>query len=532
MAEQPNYLGAQELRWEIASQLHWQSEAAEAMEARLRLHPNCSTLREAAKFFSGTAQFQRAAELHNRLQDCSPSSLAHVEALSEAGRHSEAAATAAVKVSKRPLDREARSMLVRELRLAGDFTAARQAAAGLAALAPNFERFRKLVEQTANDEGGVEDEDTAAGLPRGENFYGPYRRDAFEILARTRERHFSGGPAVILLEDRVARFAADGTAAVYVHKITRLLTREGIQRYGEVALPQDSQLLELRTIKADGVVIEPEMLEHKSTVSMPALAPGDAIEQEYVTPYSERAVSDHPEAFRFVFGSFEAPILFSRFVVLSAAGQLQPVAISPGVPAAIVKDGGAVRIWEKDDIAQSLHELAMYTGDNLPTVRVLALGIDDWQQVRDYYRELAIEATQVGSRVEQAAKHTGGAGEAKARALYRLVTSRIHDSSASFGATLTSAEETLASGQGSRTAALLALARAAGLRADLVPAREIWAPQAEQPSLDTYTHPLVRFTFAGKTLLTDAESDDTPFGTVLPTVDRTRALIVPGNRRR
>ena len=74
---------------------------------------------------------------------------------------------------------------------------------------------------------------------------------------------------------------------MYYTRITRTLNKDGISRYGEVTLPRGADLLELRTIKAYGEIIEPELAQQKPTISMPALEPGDAIEEEYVLHYAE-----------------------------------------------------------------------------------------------------------------------------------------------------------------------------------------------------------------------------------------------------
>ena len=138
------------------------------------------------------------------------------------------------------------------------------------------------------------------------------------MVRKSAQRSFSGGEAVILLSDKVVRIRRDGPVSVYVHRITRPLNKEGISRYGEVTLPRGADLLELRTIKANGEIIEPELAQQKPTISMPALEPGDAIEEEYVLHYAE--LDQMPEsAGAHTFGSFAAPILHARMVLLSPA---------------------------------------------------------------------------------------------------------------------------------------------------------------------------------------------------------------------
>ena len=301
---------------------------------------------------------------------------------------------------------------------------------------------------------------------------------------------------LVLLDDRVAQLAPDGEVALYVHKLTRVLDRDGIQRYGEVAVPPDSDILELRTIQPDGSVAEPEISDHKDTVSMPVLSPGNVIEQEYVQHLSG-GIDQHPEAFRFVFGSFTAPIVYSRFVVFWpwAESDRMKLLVSGRVPEPQARVSGEVlaRIWERDDIPQSSEESAMPRADILPTVRIAQAA--SWDEVRDYYRNSVIESARIGSRAEQIAKSLhAGTEEDKAREILRDVVSRVRAAGSPLGSgDAINAEDTLADGAGSRTAVLLAVARAAGLHADLLLARDAGTARPQASTLESYTRPLVRF---------------------------------------
>jgi hypothetical protein len=526
----PEFVPARELMAELLVRLNWRTEARTAMQERVRLHPSCAALREAARFFSTVTAYEQSAEMAARLQGCEPGSLDHAQALSDSGRHADAANAAAAVVRERPLDRAARAMLVRELAVAGQAEAAKKAAEELAALAPNAERFRRLAAQAGRSLSFDEPEPRGRDFA-GQDFYTPFRRDVFSILKLTADRRFSGGPAVMLLHDRVVRLAADGSTSLYVHKITRLLNRDGIVQYGEVSIPANAELLELRTLKADGAVAEPEFSQHKATISMPALAPGDAIEQEYVVRYSG-GVESHPDAFHFTFGSFAAPMLYSRFVVLSAAAESSRMQVvsSGNVPNMQSEQRGEtiVRTWARDDIPQSTEEAAMPRTDILPTVRVVASAQDGWGEVRDYYRDILIEAARIGPYVEEAARQIAGAtSEARARALYRMVSSRIRKADAAFDADVPGAEESLANRVGSRTAALLAIARAAGISADLLIARQSSSAAPLAPMPQAYTLPLVIFHLEERYVAVDAEADGLAFGALPPGVEHADALFVP-----
>ena len=80
-------------------------------------------------------------------------------------------------------------------------------------------------------------------------------------------------------------------------------------------------MLKLQTIKPDGRVLEPDLIEGKETISLPNLAVGDYVEQEYLR------VLDPPTGIpggllgdRFYFASFELPFDRSELVVLLPEG--------------------------------------------------------------------------------------------------------------------------------------------------------------------------------------------------------------------
>jgi tetratricopeptide (TPR) repeat protein len=535
----PDYAPAQQLLANAAARLNWPDRAAQAYMAELRIRPVCDRLRSAARFFASIADFARAAELEGRLNGCAPGSLAYAEELSEQGRHEEAAMAAQKVVLGRPRDRSARALLSRELATAGKVDEAQRVAAELAALAPNSAEFRALASQFASG-ATVVNRSSLRGreFSGAQDFYTPYRRSGLEVIQKTAHRRFSGGPAVFLLQDQVARLDPSGSVAVYFHTITRVLNREGIEKYGEVALPRGAELLELRTIKQDGTIVEPEFIQNKNSVSMPALSAGDAIEQEYVIRHSSGGISQHPDAFRYTFGSFQGPILHARFIALTpacapadCAGDKLQIIGSSGVPtpAVSVRSSTMVRVWEMENIVQTSSEVSPPKMDLLPGVRLLGTRAGGWPGLRDFYRNELIDAVRIGPRVEATAQALHEpAPEATARNLYRFVTTRLRSIETSFeSGDLPSAESTLATFSGSRTAALLALGRAAGLDTELLLAREIAQTGAITPESNPFTHPLVRFRFGRKEAVADAEAEYLAFGVLPANLVADGALLVP-----
>ena len=500
-----------------------QVEAPMLLSRLLEVHPSCARLAEGVKFFSSAAEQDKARRLEQQLTSCAPESIQYARLMAESGRHSAAAAYLQQMVVRNPLHRAARRFLIEQLLLDNQLSAARLQAKQLKDIAVNASNYAHL----ADDPGTAQDSRSqrAQGFASGREFYVPYRRDGVELVRRSAQRSFSGGPAVILLSDKVVLLRHEGGVSVYVHRITRPLNKEGISRYGEITLPHGADLLELRTIKTDGEIIEPELAQQKPTISMPALETGDAIEEEYVMHYPELDQT-LDNAVVHSFGSFAALILHSRLVVLSPldAGIRLHEEASP--PQALVgeNNGVVVRIWERDNIAQTIAESFLPAVNLLPTVTVSPA-----EKTNDRLRDQLIDASRPGLHTSETVWELHlpqNAGDAeKAKRLYRFVTSKIDSTGPEWAGS--PAEDTLANGQGSRSMALLALARTSGLKASLLLVRKIGQSCAKERSGSCYTEPLVRFWLpGGETVDVDAESDDLPFGEIPPSLDTRDARFI------
>lgn len=522
LAERPQSETALQLAFSLSRRN--QADAPALLSRLLELHPSCARLAEAVKFYNSTAEQDKARRIELQMASCAPESLQYARILSESGRHSAAAAYLQQLVTRNPLHRAARRFLAEQLLLDNQLSAAKLQARQLRDIAVNAHNYVRMAE----DPGIFQDSKSqrADGFAIGDEFYVPYRRDGMELVRKSAQRSFSGGAAVILLSDKTILARRDGSISVYVHRITRPLNKEGISRYGEVTLPRGADLLELRTIKSSGQIIEPELAQQKPTISMPALEPGDAIEEEYVTHYAEPG--QVPEsAGSHSFGSFAAPILYSRLVLLSPADADIQVREHSGPPQPLVgeNNGSVVRIWERNNISQTIAESFLPAVNLLPTVTVARS-----DQTRDRLRDELIDATRTGLHVNEARSElhlpqTAGEAE-KAKRLYRYVTSKIDSTGPAWAGS--PAEDTLANGQGSRTMALLAMARSAGLKAGLLLARKVDQTCAKGRDFSCYTEPLVRFWLVNsETVDVDAESDDLAFGAIPPSLEPRDALFVP-----
>jgi hypothetical protein len=520
LSDRPNSETALQLAFNLS---RIRTEAPGFMARLLELHPSCARLAQAVKFYSSTAEQDKARQMEQQLASCAPESLQYARTLAEVGRNSGAAAHLQQLITRNPLHRAARRMLVEQLALSSQLEAAHLQAKQMREIAPNDGKYARL-----EDPGKLQDSRSprAAGFTEEDEFYVSYRRDGPALVRKAAPRIFSGGSAVFLLSDKVIEVRGDGSASVYVHRLTRPLNKDGISHYGEVTLPRGADLLELRTIKASGQIIEPELTQQKLTVSMPALEPGDAIEEEYVTHYATLEQAREGAA-SLTFGSFAAPILYSRMVVLSSRNAQMRILEHAGAPSPLVGENKemVVRIWERDNIAQTVPEPFLPQVNLLPTVTIAAR-----EKTLDRLRDDLIDATRTGVHAHETVlgmhlEQAAGEFE-KAKRLYRFVTTKIDSTGPDWAGS--PAEDTLLNGQGSRTTALLALARTAGLKASLLLARKLDQRCGKEPDVSCYTEPLVRFWPArGEPMDVDAESDDLPFGAIPPTLDPREALLVP-----
>jgi hypothetical protein len=530
LAERPQSETALELAFNLSRRD--QVEAPALLGRLLELHPSCARLAEGVKFFSSAAEEDTARRLEQQLASCAPESMQYARLVADSGRHSAAAAYLQQMIMSNPLHRAARRFLIEQLLLDRQLSAAKLQAKQLKDIALNARDYTTL----ADDPEVAQDSRShrAEGFASGREFYVPYRRDGMDLVRRSAQRSFSGGPAVILLSDKVLMLRHEGPVSVYVHRITRPINKEGISHYGEVTLPHGADLLELRTIKANGEIIEPELAQQKPTISMPALEPGDAIEEEYVMHYGE--LDQTPgNATVHTFGSFSAPILHSRLVVLSPPDANIRLLEQAGPPRALVgeNNGLVVRIWERDNIAQTIAESSLPAMNLLPTVTV-----GPPEKTRDLLRDQLIDASRTGLHtIETAAElhlPQNASDADKAKQLYRFVTSKIDSTGPDWAGS--TAEDTLAYGQGSRTMALLALSRTVALKAGLLLARRIDQGCGKKRDFSCYTEPLVRFWLpGGEPVDVDAESDDLPFGEIPPSLDAADArfihLLPPDEKR-
>jgi tetratricopeptide (TPR) repeat protein len=359
---------------------------------QIAAHPSCITLQRAVHFYRAQGNVGKADSVQQKLDGCAPESLDYAKSLSEQGRHSESAQALQQLVSAAPLDRNARLMLVRELQLAGEDEAAQRAAVEWLHVAPNAAEYHRLAAT-------VDPPYVSAQQPLGMPFYASYRRDISDIVREAQQEPLTS--AAVLMEEHVAIARPDGSVSLYVHTVTRISADKKLQPPDNIDAPQEAQVLTLRIVHADGTL---EPVSELTQESPPGLLPGDVIEQEYVLNYTgDGGISEHCEAFQFVFGNPGDQVRHARFVVLTPAGQSDRgvVIATGGAPemTATIRNGMLQRVWDNENQQTNAAGPAAANAGS-PIVRVVEEE-NGWATPSSAEHERRIETIHPGPRPEE-----------------------------------------------------------------------------------------------------------------------------------
>jgi tetratricopeptide (TPR) repeat protein len=343
-------------------------------------------------------------------------------------------------------------------------------------------------------------------------------------------------PAVLVLDRLVGRVFPDGAQMILTHSIVRVQSKDGIERWGEVQIPEGAEVLTLRTHKPDGTIREPEEIFGKATVSAPDLAPGDYVEWETLE------VREPIDAFapgflgeRFYFQSIEAPLDRSEYLQVLPAGLRLDADARAGAPGPVTEagpEGTRVVRFAVRHVPQLFPERASVPSvEWIPSVRLSSgVTMDGWAR---FLSDQVQGIDRSSPSLRRVAQEIAAPVKDRARlpeALVRWLGEHIEPEAD----LLEPATFSLARGRGNRTALLLALGRALGLPVDVVFARALTTAAAEAPAvpqeLDDFGEILVRFSTAEGPRYVDPRLRRAPFGYLTPGIDGA-PMLVPSERR-
>lgn len=372
----------------------------------------------------------------------------------------------------------------------------------------------------------------------------PLPLDTFRIDGRQviRELETSGrryaSPAVIVLDRTVTRLFPDGAQVVLTHNIVRVDSKQAVDTFGEVSVPNGAEILTLRTHKRDGSSREPEELAGKETISAKDLSVGDYVEWETL---EWRGADDGstPDAFlgdRFYFQSFDAPLDRTEYLIVTDRATADGLAFdaragAPTPERSSGDDGLVVVSFVQTGVSQLYAEQSAAPAvEFVPSVRA-AKGLD-WAIWARVLRERLHGTQRSSPAIERLARDakTGAGDGASAQRLAQILTAMV-TTKVQPGETLReSAAHSAARGRGNRAAVLCAAARSLELPCRIVFARSRVTADAEvAPSLHEiaeFSEPLVRFDLSDGPIFVDTRLDHAGFGYLPPGLAGARVFDV------
>ncbi len=283
---------------------------------------------------------------------------------------------------------------------------------------------------------------------------------------------YEGVSSAMIIDQVVEEIYADCSSRQKTHQLILLNDKKAIDQWGELDIP-DEELLELRTIKKDGTIVEPEETEGgKWAISMAGLQEGDFIEFEYITstPRFSFGGNTRPRRFlgaRFFFQSVDVPMELSQYVIIAPEDMkvvYEQVNFAQR-PTLYRKKGKTIYKWEATDVSAMPSEpLASPERDFLPFVRVAVNYDGDRDALR--YQDRNVEMTKLTDEIREAtASVLSGCSrdvESQVRAIYSYVNKEIRGDGGSVFLRR-SASETLANRQGDRLCLAKTMLDAAGI---------------------------------------------------------------------
>ena len=409
------------------------------------------------------------AELHRlekRRPDKKEIAARIADVLARSGDPSAAATQLQKALVKHPEDSAARLKIADHATAGGDTTALRRALASALQAGSKGVEIREALE-----------------LIEGASLLEPYRADGRKVIREfeawekgegtgrspgDRKPKKMDGTAARVFDYAATWVHPDGSSEMLEHEILRMQSQEAVSKEAEQP-PPGGLVLNLRVIKPDGSILEPDQVNGKQSLTMPHLSVGDYIEIEHITSNASESVKGKiyrgPHWF---FREADKGYWRSEFVVLTPKDKNLDIETVGNVPKPVMGDKGLFveRRWRVDESPPAVEEPdAPNPREFLPSVRIgWGVSLDD-TLVR--YVDAASEETPMDPRLRKIALSIVGKIPAKksderARALYKWVGDALQESQETDG------RRAITGRAGSRQAAFMYLVRQLGIPTELV----------------------------------------------------------------
>ncbi|MBN1916785.1 MAG: tetratricopeptide repeat protein [Verrucomicrobia bacterium] len=335
--------------------------------------------------------------------------------------------------------------------------------------------------------------------------------------------------SVMVIDYSIEQVFANGSGRQYTHQLVLVNTKAGIEQWGEPRVA--GELREMRVIKPDGSIIEPELVGGKGSVSLTGLAVGDFIEIKYIdsTPASDVG----PVSFggpNFYLCSQTEPMHLTRYVVMTPAGldlNIEQANLDVA-PTTWTRDGWLFRQWERHGVEPIRSEPNSVDAEEfLPRVRVgfgQSAGAEP-AVYEDANTGMAMPTLEVRQKVQELVQ-PGMSHEDIVHTLHTWVNTNI-DGGGSGPRISEPASQTLGDRDGNRLGLLKAMLEVAGVPSHIVMARPVTAfDSAVFPDRFVYGLLAVENESGELAWWLDMNNKFYPFGSIHPQVQGARAVVL------
>jgi len=473
-------------------------------------------LSSAAQAARSRADLVRARELLARAAALRPAQPGRLQQLAEVQmarkEMPEAIASLRTAAALAPRSAEPLRRLAGALELAGEPKAAVEARRAALRLAPGDLQIRQ---QIALDEG-------KRLMPWSD-------RDGVALLKDSKKAP-PGASAVRVLDYGAAQIFPDGGGVERTHTVARVFDKKGIAKFGEARIPSDAVVVRLRTIKADGRVLEPESIPEKESISLPGLEPGDAVEIDYLRGLAPRG-PDMPgySLGAFFFRDDETPMGESTYEVRTPWAPEVDAHNLELPPGTVAREGDGFRFrYSARDVKPQLGEPHQTTeGETLPWVQI-GTGAGQNELMKSLADWALLKARPTSSTLELAQRSLGNGAQQTARNIYAAVSQAVRGRS-NGNDFQSSAAHILAQGRGNRLLVLKAALASARIPSHIVLARTFLADPAPHrfPRGDLYSYALLRIDLPGGPAFVDPSYRLAPFNQIPPFLRGQDAWVLP-----
>ncbi len=306
---------------------------------------------------------------------------------------------------------------------------------------------------------------------------------------------YEGASDVLVLDRDVVWIHDDLSQRHLIHQIVSLHSKESLDKFGEMDVPEGAELLTLRTIKPDGRVVEPEVISGKSGVSLRDLEIGDFVELEYIISRAPSSLlPGHIDLGGFRFQSTSTPFHRSELVVNMPASLPYRVDARNDPPAAdetALGDRKELLFLAQEMMRRTPEPDARSLSDEMPTVRVFTdLDLLQWRRITEANLRLTLRRNEELRRLVRSLVADTTDKEAITRVIWAWVSENIERGGSMTG-TIT---QTLAERSGNLMMLMMGMLDEAGVRTELWLAKSQFATPTqagEYPPVEDYAVPLL-----------------------------------------